>query len=232
MNITEIKNDIYKINAVHMANDARIKNVVAPLNDAYGFFILLVGKPASGKTTFWINLINKKSKNTYYKKFDQVYVFSKSLDTITEKIKLDQEHIFDSIDELEDTIEHIKTNNVGPALIILDDLVCDIKDPTYILQLIYNRRHLGSGISIIITSQVYNKIALSIRKCCTDLILFSTNNKRELASIYDDFVDLTKQDYYDVVRYCFKSDNHQFIWLDTSKNIFYHNFNLLKLEHE
>ena len=227
MNITEIKNDIYKIKPVHMANDQQIKHVIEPLNNNYGFFILLIGRPNSGKSTMWLNLINKKSKNTYYKKFDRVYIFSNSLHTITENIKLDPERMFDGIDELEATLDNIKNDKCGPSLIILDDLVCDIKDPAYILRMIFNRRHIGDGISIIITSQIYNKIELAIRKCCTDLILFNTSNKRELASIYDDFINVPKDEYYDIVRYCFNGSNHDFLWLNTSTNVFYKNFNRL-----
>ena len=232
MEIKEIKNDIYKIKPIRMANDQQIKHVVEPLNNNYGFFILLIGKPNSGKSTMWLNLINKKSKNTYYKKFDKEYIFSNSLHTITEQIKLDPERMFDGIDQLEETIENIKNDNSGTNLIILDDLVCDIKDPEFILRLIYNRRHIGCGVSIIITSQVYNKIRLSIRKCCTDLILFNTSNKRELASIYEDFIHLTKDEYHDVIRYCFKGSNHDFIWLDVSTNTFFKNFNKLTFENE
>ena len=66
MNIQKEKNHTYKIDPIKMANDAIIKKVVEPLPNNYGFFLMIVGKPNSGKSTLWINLINKKSKFTYY----------------------------------------------------------------------------------------------------------------------------------------------------------------------
>ena len=230
MEIVETTNAVYKVTAFKMSNDSIIPNVTPPLNNQYNFFIIIVGKPMAGKSNLWLNLLNKRSKHTYYKKFEKVYIFSNSIHTITTEIKLNAEQIYHGIDKLEEVIETIKTDpEDGHNLIILDDLVCDIKNVDYVLKLIFNRRHIGGGISLIITSQVYNKINLPLRKCCTDLILFNTSNKLELESIFKDFINITKEDYHELIKYCFSGSNHDFIWIDTMNNRYYKNFNKLEL---
>ena len=75
--IIEEKNNKYKIEPIKMANDLIIPNVDDPLPNKFGFFLLLIGKPNSGKNNFLLNLLQKnKNKNSYYKKFDRVNIFS------------------------------------------------------------------------------------------------------------------------------------------------------------
>ena len=164
-----------------MANDAMIKNVSDPVPNKYGFFLLLIGKPNSGKSTFWINLLKKqKENNTYFHKFDKVHIFSNSLRTITSKIKLPEDRLHHGITDLEDVVNQEQESD-NKILIIIDDCVTDLKDSDFMLKLVYNRRHIAKLISLIITSQVYNKISLKIRKCCTDLILFNTGSKKKFS---------------------------------------------------
>ena len=227
MKIHEIKNNKLIIEAVKMKNDAMIKHVEPPLPNYYGFFLIICGKPNSGKTTFLLNLINNKHKHTYYKKFDKIYILSNSLHTISTKIKLPDDRMFDGIGELEELIEGLKKED-EKVLLIIDDCVTDLKNADYMLKLIYNRRHIGGGISIIITTQVYNKINLAIRKAATDLVLFNTSNKRELQSVFDDFINVERSTYDDIIRFCFRHSAHDFMFLKTTDNTYYHNFNKLE----
>ena len=227
MNIKEFQNNEYKITPIKMSNDGIIDHVMPPLPTYYNFFILIVGKPSSGKSNLWLNLINQRKKNTYYKKFDRVLIFSNSLHNITCKIKLPDDRMFHGIDKLEETINEIDATD-DKVLIILDDVVTDITDSDYIQKLIFNRRHKGGGISLIVVTQVYNKLKLPLRKCATDVVLFSTSNKRELDSVFADFINVPKDTFLNIAQYCFKKDNHQFVWIDNTLNRFYHNFNLLE----
>ena len=230
--IEELKNDKYHIEPVKMANDAIIKNVDAPVPDKYGFFLLLIGKPNSGKSTWWINLLKKsKNKNTYYRKFDKVHIFSNSLQTITTKIQLPEDRLHHGLDDIENVVNEEKDSD-NKMLFIIDDCVTDLKDTDFMLKLIYNRRHLAKSISIIITSQVYNKISLKIRKCCTDIILFNTGSKKELQSIYDDLINIDKDDYYQIIKHCFSGSSHDFLVFKTEDSSFYHNFNKLNISEE
>jgi energy-coupling factor transporter ATP-binding protein EcfA2 len=229
--IKEIPNDKLKITPFKMSNDGIIPNVEPPLPNNYGFFMLLIGAPGSGKSTLWLNLITNKEKHGYYKKFDKIHIFSNSLKTITRKIHLPDDRLHDGVNDLEETIEMIKETE-DKVLLIIDDCVTDLKSPDYLLKLIYNRRHLGGGISIIITSQVYNKVHLSIRKAANTLVLFSTGNKKEIASVYQDFMNIPEKEYNEIVTFCFRHGSHDFMVYQTSTGRFYHNFNPLEIEFE
>ena len=229
MEINEIHNDSYKIKKIVMTNDAPIEGTELPLPLKYNFFMLLVGRPGSGKTTFAINLLNKRKKNTFYKKFHKVYIFSNSFKTISEDIKLPEDRIFDGIDELPRVIEDIEQTD-DKTLILIDDCVSDIKNVEWMQKLIYNRRHKGGGISIIITTQVYNKLPLNLRKCASDLVFWNTSNKQEFKSIYNDYIDLTMENWMKLLKYVFKDDPHNFLWYKTNDRMYFKNFNLLQFE--
>ena len=106
MNIKEFKNSSYEIEAYKMKNDAIIKNnIVQPLPNNYGFAMLIVGQPNSGKTTLMLNMLKKsKKKNTYYRQFDKCYIFSNSLHTISQKINIPIHQQYNGVDELKDVI--------------------------------------------------------------------------------------------------------------------------------
>ena len=98
------------------------------------------------------------------------------------------------------------------------------------MKLIYNRRHTSGGVSIIITTQVFNKLPLNLRRCASDLVLFSTSNKLELESIFKEYINIPKNDFFSLCNYVFKKDNHQFLWMRIEKNEYFHNYNKLELE--
>ena len=177
-----------------------------------------------------LNLITKKDKSGYYKKFDKVFIFSNSFKTITTAIKLPEDRIFDGIGDLEMLLDKIKDDD-DKTLLIIDDCVTDLKNHDFVLKMIYNRRHISGSLSICITSQNYNKIPLAIRKACTDLVLFNTGNKREVEAIYDDMINIEKKYYEQIIRYCFSGSSHDFIFYKTESGDFYHNFNKLEIEY-
>ena len=227
--INEIKNKKLSITPIKMKNDAIIKDIVPPLPNNYGFFLCVCGRPNSGKSTLWINLINTK-KSPYYKKFDKIFIFSSSLKTIGQKIKLPDDRMKQGLDfvELENVISEIEKTD-EKVLIIFDDVVASLKRNIPIfLKLVYNRRHIGGSCSIILVTQVYNKIPTEIRKVFQGIVLFKTNNKKEIESVYEDISLLPKFQFEELLRYCF-DDEHSFIFIDMTTNHFFHNFNKLEL---
>ena len=227
--INEIVNPIYKITPITMKNDKEIPNVKPPLPQFYNFALFIVGPPGSGKSTLWLNMISK-SKHTYYKKFNRVYIFSNSLHTITQKIKLPDERLFNGIDELESVVADLASRDER-ALIILDDVISDIKDDKFFKHLLYNRRHIGGGISLIVISQVYNRFALSLRKAISHLVFFNNSNKKELKSVFDDFIRCDDKTFDAITNYIF-DDRHNFMFLDVIDKTFYKNFNRLEIKIE
>ena len=228
MDIHEIKNNTYKIEPIHMKNDSLIKGVLPPIPSAYNFYMIICGGPGSGKTCFFLNLINKKSKHTLYKKFDKIYIFSNSLHTIGEKIHLPEDRLQNGIGNLEAVIEEIKQLD-DRVLFVFDDVISSIKDNAVFMELLFNRRHIGGGVSIVILTQVWNKLPLALRKVATEVVLFNTSNKKEFTSIFDDFVNIKRESFDAIIKYTFDK-KHSFLFLDTINKLFYKNFNLLSFQ--
>lgn len=229
MIIKEINNGKYKVTPYKMSNDELIPGLEPPFN-YYNFFYIINGGPGSGKTNLLLNLLTKKGK-FFNKKFDRVYIFSPSLKTVTRAINLPEERIFDVFDlEAIENIIEAENEEDNKVLIIFDDMINSFrKNQKEMLKLIYNRRHIGGGFSIIITSQVFNKIPNEIRKVATLFVLFKTTNKKEIQSIYEDAVNLSKTDFEQVLKYCWKN-KHDFLMIDADTSDIYNGFNKLQLQ--
>tara|TARA_R110000824_G_scaffold203240_6_gene387651 strand:- start:136 stop:768 length:633 start_codon:yes stop_codon:yes gene_type:complete len=200
----------------------------------------IIGKSGSGKTNMLLNLLTKRGK-MMNRKFDRVYLISPSLHTIDgdpfETIPDDQKYEDLTPEVLEEITTDMKDSG-EKCLIVMDDVVAGIKDRKLemaVAKLTYNRRHLcgaGGCCCLIITSQVYNRIPLSIRKNFSQLILFKSSNKRELKSIADEVALMPDKEFYEVLGYTFDK-KHNFLYVDTtqnSDNMFYKNFNRLGIK--
>ena len=212
-----------------------------PLPRALNFFLLIAGKAGSGKTTLILNLLCKRGKN-YNRKFDRVYIFSPSLITLKDDpfSELPDDQKFSELDEetLENVLEEIRDSG-DKVLFIMDDVVNDIRKSsrlqTIMNRILMNRRHLagqGGSVSVILTTQVYNKIPIPIRKNASHIILFNTKNKKEIENIFDELILIPKNDFFQVMKYVFKKKK-DFMYLDTNKDfntMFHRNFNQLVLD--
>ena len=195
-----------------------------PLPQQLNFFMLICGKPASGKTSLILNLITKKNK-CYNCKFNRIYVFSPSLITMNGDPfgDLPDDQLFADLKlpDLENVLEDIRDSG-EKILFIMDDVVNDMKNAgvlTMLNKMLMNRRHLagaGGSCSFIITTQVYNKIPITIRKTATQIILYSTKNKREIETIYDELILIPKEDFFQILKYCFDKQ-YNFIYIDVNK---------------
>ncbi len=82
MEITEIEQEKrITLSKLEFSCDDVDDTIPAPLPNQLNFFMLISGKPQSGKTSLILNLICKNNK-VYNKKFDRIYVFSPSLITL------------------------------------------------------------------------------------------------------------------------------------------------------
>lgn len=232
MDIIEKPSDI-KITKINMSCDKSPKGFskVLDWNGAY----LIAGPPKSGKTNLLVNLISKRSKKTFYRKFDRIHIFSPSLKTIGKKIdipdedkynKFDSEIVQGILDDIPDDENH---------LFIFDDCIVDLgkkSNRPIVLNMIYNRRHYGGGITIIITSQKYRKCHHDIRVATSNLMMFS-KSRIELDAIHSEFSNLPKDAFYNLVLKKVFKDKYDFLYMRTQEpegSKYHRSFNPLRIK--
>ena len=128
-----------------------------------------------------------------------------------------------TLENLQSTLDTIKDSG-DKVLMILDDCISDIRGKgiseieKLLPRIFFNRRHLagkGGSLSIIATSQTYNKIDPKLRKTCSHLVFFENKNKKELDSIFDEVILIPKQEFFDVLRYIY-ARKFRFMYVDTT----------------
>ena len=129
LNIKEVEPDKKLVlSKFNFSCDDIDESIPKPLPQMLNFFMLICGRPGSGKTTLILNLIAKRGK-MYNKKFDKIFVFSPSLMTMKDNpfeelpenqvdTELTEENLESALAEIKDSGEKI--------LFILDDVVNDI----------------------------------------------------------------------------------------------------------
>jgi hypothetical protein len=234
MKIVEIENEKVKIKKIAMLTDSKIPDSVAPFPSNYGFYIIVSGGPGSGKSSLIYSQILEKG-GQWNRKFNKVHIWSPSLSTLGKEIDLPPEQIHTEFDteEMKEIIESFKDTGMH-GLFIIDDFVGELsKKDKIMLSLIYNRRHksgAGGSVSIIITTQQYNRIPASLRRGVTNgVFIFSTHNKKELNIIEDELFQLSKPDFQKLIKYCFKTKHDQ-LYINLDDYAIYKNFNLLNIE--
>lgn len=200
----------------------------------WNFFSLIVGGPGSGKTNLLLNLISNRSKKNrfYYKMFHDVWIFSPSFHTVKKKIGIDEDHIIPFFDmgTLQAIIDSIPDDQ--NTLIIFDDMVADLKTNLKpMLKIVYNRRHIGAGLSVIITSQKYNKIPKEIRCGASSVFMFN-NSKTELNALYEELSNLDRW-LFDKIATIALKNKHDFLYIKSDEPDdmrYHHNFNKICIE--
>mgnify|MGYP003650892954 CR=1 FL=1 len=244
MNIKEIQADKrIVIKKFGFSCDDCDDTIPKPLPQSLNFFMLLCGRPGSGKTTLILNLVAKRGK-MFNQKFDRVYVFSPSLGTLKdnpfESIPDDQFFTELDVEILETVLEDINGSG-DKVLFIMDDVVNDIKKSgalqRLVAKILMNRRHLsgaGGSVAVMMTTQVYNKIPAPIRKTASHIFIYHTRNKKELDTIFDELILIPKKEFYKILNYTFDKKNN-FLYININKDfnkMFHKNFNELNFNSE
>jgi len=235
-------NDKIVVSKFAFTCDGYDETIPKPLPQQGGFAMLVIGKPRSGKTNLLLNLTTKANKN-FNRKFDRVYLFSPSVLTMEnnpfELLPDDQKFEELTLENLTSVLAEIKESS-EKVLFILDDVIADMRGKgkaqleNLLHKVFFNRRHLagkGGSVSIIATSQTYNKIDPKIRRTASHLIFFENKNKKELDTIFDEVILIPKKEFYDVLRYVFDRP-YQFLYVDTTlpdHKMMFKNFNQLEV---
>jgi GTPase SAR1 family protein len=201
---------------------------------------------------------NGEPAGIFYKKFHKVFIFSPSVHTIDKKIHVPEEQMFREFDlealqaildgqdeDRKDVEEHNKEvdeynkenpkkkpkehESVQQVLIIFDDLMSDIatdKSKTF-LRMLMNRRHIG--VSVIVMTQVFNRIPAKLRKGFSDVILFKTKNRKELETVREELTSYNPKEYEQLIEATLQVP-HDFLLFKTSSNDMYRNLNELIID--
>jgi hypothetical protein len=233
MKITEITNPHIKLKKISMNRNAPIPGNEGMPIDTYNFSMLVSAPSGGGKTSLVVNLISKGGM--LYKKFDRVEIWSPSIHTINQEIKLPPERIHQTldIDELEAVLEEMRQNKRDGSdeetLFIFDDFLADIQEAKkkVMLKMVLNRAHMG--LSLIFTSQSYLKgLEPILRKNMSMIIQIRTMNQKELEAIREEHSNLMPKEFAQLVRHSFKTQ-YDFLMFKNDGSI-YHNFHRLEIE--
>jgi len=229
--IREEKINGLEVKKTSFSVDKKDASIPKPLPRTYNHFLLITAKPRQGKTTLMYSLLTFR-KSPYYRKFDKVFIFSPSLATSKiDRLKsipkeqkyseLNEENLQKVYDEIEGQGERI--------LLLLDDVVNDITKNSGVVPLLnkmmMNRRHLcgtdedgeGCGLSMWLTTQVFNKVPRALRATADYHIIFKSTNKKELDTIFDEIVLVPRKLFDDITKYVF-DDKHNFLLIDTNES--------------
>ena len=242
MNISEIPNDIV-LTLPKFNCDTPLGDIPTPLPSQY-FYMAFSAPPRSGKTSTAISLLttktNKKSgkRKIYRGVFDNIIVVApkNSLKSLKKSPfdELDEDKIYNELDyeSLEEIYSKILEyhDEDENTLLYIDDMASRLKDHQlldFFNMMVCNRRHLK--LSIMILTQYLNSIPLSNRRLLSHCFLWKSNNKKEYDSIYNELIPMSKKEFEQICRYCFKK-KHDFIFMDCDECKLYRNFNLLKFD--
>lgn len=262
LKITELINKNAKIKGVKMNTNNLIKNGIEPFT-RYNFSILVVGPPNSGKTSFIIDQLTRPKRGDIpegilYKKFNQVFIMSPSLNTIDKNLNIPEEQIFNEynpeilekiiLDQQKDFAEVTEINKLidiqnkedktevehepyNEVLLVIDDFQTEIsKDKTkFFSKILMNRRHLR--ISLIVLVQVFRKLSPTYRKSFSNTIFFKNNNRQELAVIQNELTSFTNQEFKQLID-CALVEPHDFLIFSNNSNKIYRNLNPLEITQE
>lgn len=227
----------YKLVAPKMKVDYCLsKREIHPPFSNKSFAMLLVGKPASGKSSFLISILNQKSPRIYRRVFKHIIVVCPSLDSLPpELLEIPEEQKFRelSVDVkglIEENSEAYKEeeDECYSQLLILDDITAYLKNKEnvkFLNELFFNRRHLR--LSIILTSQYTTAVPKSIRANITDLVLFKPVPS-EYETIRREFMPLKKDKFNEVMNQVF-SNKYDNLFITENKE-YYRNLGRLIIE--
>ena len=218
---------------------------------AKSFAMYIVGQPASGKTTLWNSMLishaTKKKPETprfYYRLFDKVFLISPSMNTLPlDKLRLNEDRMFMKFDDhiLENILDTEREDENLNNLIILDDCIRDLTKSKILCKTILNRRHAThnpdeeghGGMALMITSQKYNALPLMLRCNMSHVIVFRTENQKELNAIKCELMaDLDDKTANEVLKTAWNK-KHGFLFIDATKpttDRYYQNFNKIVID--
>lgn len=192
-------------------------------------FTYIVAPPQSGKSNLIQNLF--KQKQLLKKCFHHIFYVCPSSSSLKDDIfnKLPENQRFLELNK--ETLESIRNSCESydkdeKSCIVLDDVASALKNIELLKdfqRLIFNRRHIGGGVSILVISQVYNVLPLQLRKMVNNLIILNPRMK-EFNLMNDEYFNLDHKNVKKIKEFFFDA-KYNFMMYCPDENIYFKNFN-------
>ena len=233
------------LNNVKMICDNQLTNaeIKEPfLNKSFNYVI--IGPPASGKSSLLFSLLTTKGRNKiYYRVFKNIiYCCPKNSQSTVKDNPLSDigdENIFNELsDKVKDRIYTIKEeydekkDKHYNQLLIIDDCTHSLKDneiSNMLAELSNNRRHLS--LSIIILTQYLTSIPASVRSQISCAIIFKPANNKDLEKIKTEFVNMGNEDFRLLCNFVFQT-KHDHLFVNSENNNLYKNLQRIIIKEE
>ena len=207
------------------------------LVDAFKF-ILWVGRPASGKTSMLFSLF--KDKRCLKKTWNNIILVMprQSLDSMKSSSNIfkdiDEEKLYDDLVDIDVIREQVKAyaSDGESSVIIIDDQMTKLKDKgieRILADIVANRRHYKT--SIIILTQIYERVPLKLRKLVNVLFMMHKPSKKEFTMMMDEQLEYNE----DVAHSLFKlgyNKPYDWIMIDVPSQKIFNNFNQIIIKED
>jgi len=239
MKVTEIQNNDIQLSIPKFTCDTTLGDHIKEPLPKTSFFMIISGKPASGKTSLAVSLLTSKAKNRVYRKcFDHIIIFmpKHSLNSMKKNpfkgLPKDQKFTKLTANNLMTVKKMVKdwSDDDERTLIFVDDMTAYLKDNSLVklwLDLVNNRRHYH--ISLMMMVQNYKTVPLHLRKVASHLIFYKSQNKAEIESIRQECVYRDKNDFNKILKFTWRK-KHDFLLCNMLTGELYRNFNKLVIE--
>lgn len=216
------------------------KDVPPPYNYLVdGFkFCLFVGRPQSGKTSHVFSLF--RDKRCLKKVWNNIILIMPSESLASMRVEsnvfkdLDPEKMFTDIDEIHTVRQMVKSYAAEgeTSCILIDDQTAKLKDPIVekvLSDIVMNRRHYKT--SIVMLSQLVERVPLKIRKLVNTVILQYKPSKKELLIAFDEWLELKPEVAQEIGKVAFQKP-YDFLLIDIPSQSIYANYNKLIIHEE
>lgn len=221
--------------------DKVLKQDVPPpfdlLVDGYKFCVF-IGRPGSGKTSFLYSLF--KDRRCLKKTWNNIILVcpQASLNSIKKKDNifkdLSEEKFYtdlENIDQIKEQIKAYASEEENTALLI-DDCMSSLKDhyiEKVLIDLVANRRHYR--LSLFLTSQIYERIPLRVRKLINIAVIMYKPSKKEITLLFDELLEKKQEVAEQIYKIAFKNQ-FDFLLIDIVKQKIFARYDQLIISDE
>jgi hypothetical protein len=230
----ELEDSNYKnLNHVKMNCDNRLSkhDIKEPFANQ-SFFLMIVGKPGSGKSTFLLSMLTSTKKDRIYKGVfkDIIYCCPPNSRGTVKDNPLEECTVHNgiSLDIVENIVDNKTKYDESPKkhynqLLIIDDCTASLKNKQNIEilnELSMNRRHLS--LSIILLTQYVTSVPASVRSQLSQIVLFKPSNNKDYDTLKREFINMHGDAFIDFINFVFKGA-HDNLFIDCNSNEMYKN---------